>query len=457
MSRLARRLLPILVVLGAPLAANGQAAPGITDAYVNSENPTQILVDFDGEYDAIDARNIHVFEIATGTAIAVTGVNKDNPETPGQKIPISAATIDTGVNLLPPVVDQQLKSGTKPKSRYYIVFVGLTVKEKSQPPVTALVNFEAPSSTPLLYKKASNRADANVYIAGMISGTRGGKTNSSIDLKAEYPFRPSGSWYLAPFVSFKASTSDPNADLNSLVFGLRTDFTRAFALSDDGPADTGSRQAEVRGPRSPDAPPDQWFLRRADGRRASLEPVAPQRNRPFVGYDVGNAFQLEVDRDFRQVNFIHQLKFTLVSRVWQAGALSIYVRPYVGNEIGRSLLSVMDGAAGRLIDRPLAGITVSANIPFEASSIEGLSFDSTYVNRWPLRSEVSQKIDATKARIPFELGTSPKPYWQSQFQVRFSKLFALTVTYENGQLPPLFQKVEHKASLGFTFQQRVER
>lgn len=456
MSRIERGAAALLLLFGLVAQVSAQ----VETAVVESSTHIDIIfkdVSFTGASIIISAA-----EVDAGKRPAVDVVDtKSRDHIPVKEI--QGLDLGSGVQavrivLKVPLIIPKVAAGDKkpPGPRYAIVFYGLVPHGKKEPlPVVSGTATWRPDQfastavepTPVTLKKANARGDANVYVAGMINGSRGTDVGATLDLKLEYPFRHK-SFYYAPFVTMDVSTSNPASDPNRVNFGLRTDYTIPFASF---PESTGQPPAKRQEPGTPDAPPDSWMDK-------ALELAAtPSSQRPFVGLVVGNNVSIESDRDFQQTNLLFTTQLSLVSRSFRARDGYIYFRPYIGHEVGKNLTSPLDDYEGHRVQRAYAGGSITFYVPTGASGIESISFENTYVRRWLFEDEVTIKDNEDKTRSPLFVGTSPKSHFQSTFSFSPTKLFAINITYEYGQQPPLFKKIEHKVSLGFAFQGRAER
>lgn len=252
--------------------------------------------------------------------------------------------------------------------------------------------------------KAEDRNDSNVYLAGSLEGARGGKPNFSADIKIEVPYviNPGKAIDVRPYFNLKSSTAK-NGDSDSLNFGGK--FRIPFNTSNSGP------------------------LR-------------------YVLWEPAGGF--ESDRRFGNVNLITSqlLTFGIPGNAntfkWRARIL-----PYIGFELGRNLKSPVKAAEGRPISRGIVGSTFYLN--YDRSEDSSFSFQVDYVRRFLLRREVSFTKDDDDKLIPLLVGKGPRDYLKATAEYDFSKFTGFTLGYEYGRLPPNFELVNHKYSLGLVF------
>jgi hypothetical protein len=249
--------------------------------------------------------------------------------------------------------------------------------------------------------KAEDRNDSNVYLSGNIEGAKGGKAQYSTDLKIEIPYvlSDSGNFDVRPYFNLKTSTAE-DADPDSMNFGGK------FAIN---------------------------FFNRKDG------PVRYLLFTPAGGF--------EADTSFENVNL-------LTSQVLTCGIPGnkhtfkkrVRILPFIGYEVGRNVKSPVKEAEDRAISRGLVGATFYA--AYDRTEDSGISFQLDYVRRFLLAREISFKKDDNDKFVPVAVGKGPRDYLKATAEYSFSKFAGLALSYEYGSLPPNFELVTHKYSLG---------
>lgn len=275
---------------------------------------------------------------------------------------------------------------------------------------------ETASGDSLSFTAAEGREDANVYLSGEVAGASGEDFEGSVDIKLEYPHRRiigRRTHSFNPFFDLKASTAD-DADPDSMSFGLNWEF----------PA---------------------WRYR-GDNLHAPIRRII-WRNAP----------KIEAERDFDNANFIWESRFRFMSRTYTGPRATLYFRPFVGHELGANLKSPVEEADGRFIYRLMTGTTLNLIFPLQAADLEDISFEASYIRRWPLRREVSFEEDDNGDLQPLPIGTSPRDHVNLKLNFNFTKSFGSTISYEYGELPPSFKLVDHKTSIGLTYKIKVDR
>lgn len=269
-------------------------------------------------------------------------------------------------------------------------------------------------TTSFFPKSPSNgREDSNVYLSGLIEGAKGSKTQFSSDVKLDLPLMSTGFFdEIGPLFNFKLGTSD-EADANSLSFAAK--------------------------------------LRHSHNISRKADPTTHE----FVGPDTriltGLVFDLlpgfESDRRFKNVNTLLGTRLYLVPRV-QGGTHRLYFEPFVGYEIGRNIKSPVKDAEGRGLSRPLAG--GSLYVYLFPKQISGASLQIDYVRRFLLRREIGFTEDDGKL-IPVAVGRGPRDYVKATFGFDLSDFAGVSLSYEYGRLPPNFNLVNSKFSLGLVY------
>ncbi|HEX7176193.1 MAG TPA: hypothetical protein VF240_13105 [Pyrinomonadaceae bacterium] len=277
------------------------------------------------------------------------------------------------------------------------------------PPPTGKAD-DSESGEGLSLTAADGREDANFYVSGEVTRPSGESFFGTVDVLIDYPVKKvieNRVHSYGPFFELKAS-SDPGADPDSLNFG----FNSRFPL---------------------------WRYR------------GPNQSVPFRRLILKNSPKIEAERDFGNVNFVHETRFTLLSKTFLSGSTTFYLRPFAGLEIGKNFVSPLDEAEGRFLIRPLAGSTLNIIFPMARGPIQSIGLEASYIRRWPLRKEIKFEEDDDGELQPVEIGTGPRDYATAKLNFDFSKLYNAFIGYEYGSVPPSFKLVDHKMVIGLTF------
>ncbi len=268
---------------------------------------------------------------------------------------------------------------------------------------------------------SQGRQDSNVYLAGQFEGSNDSKPQFSADIKFDVPFlvnlggepiagSPSRRKVIGvgPYFNLKASTAG-DADANSLDFGGK--FAIPFNISRQNHPRLHKVLTSV-----------QWL--------------------PALGF--------EADRRFDNVNtmFTNTINF-IVPGNRNTFKRRIRFLPFIGFELGRNLKSPVEEAEGRGLARGLVGGSLYIN--FDQSEDKTLSFQVDYVRRFLLRREVTFELDDDQKPVPLVIGKGPRDYLKTTLEYDFSKFAGFTLSYEYGRLPPNYQLVDHKYSLGLVY------
>lgn len=296
----------------------------------------------------------------------------------------------------------------------------LTIKKNAVPPPPGETT-EKPGTNFFPMSASQGREDSNVYISGQLEGANGSKPQFSADLKFDVPFlinvgpkpalgSPSQRKVIGigPYFNLKASTSS-DADADSLSFGGKVAIP--FNVSKENHPGLHKVLTSV-----------QW--------------------RPAFGF--------EADRRFDNVNTIFTNTFNfIVPGNRHTFKRRIRFLPFIGFELGRNLKSPVEEAEDRGIARGLIGGSLYIN--FDQSEDKTVSFQVDYVRRFLLRREVTFTEDDDKKLVPLVIGKGPRDYLKTTFEYDFSKFTGFTLSYEYGRLPPNYELVDHKYSLGLVF------
>ncbi|MGB8508207.1 MAG: hypothetical protein WCD76_07375 [Pyrinomonadaceae bacterium] len=286
-----------------------------------------------------------------------------------------------------------------------LTFLGCSPDNKPASDISfSKLNVKPPSTSTFFPRsKSKGRDDSNVYIQGGIEGARGGKAQFSSDIKIDVPYefktKRKRDTKLGPYFNLKASTAE-GADADSLSTG------------------------------------------------AKLSTIVGTWNSGFVRNLVWSpTVGIEADRRFRNINgVIGNTLYFVTAGNKDTFKKRIYFQPFIGYELGRNFKSPVQEAEGRGISRLNAGGSLYFTIPLQGD--RAFSIQGDYIRRFLLRREVSFKEDDDKKLVLLNVGKGPRDYLKTNFQYDFAKFTALTLSYEYGRLPPNFELVNHKYSLG---------
>jgi hypothetical protein len=361
----------------------------------------EIWVSLDRGFDAEsgkDLGNYILLEVHSGKRLDFVDKNRTNDPTPS----FVSLVLDPGVRL-------------QPTHYYHLYILNLTFGGKPPSgPLQSPVKFgktdkQGNVSQVRSLEAADGRDDANYYFSGEVTRTRGEDFQGSVDVKVEYPFMRTY-WgrvnYFGPSFDFKSS-NDPKGDPDSMNLGF-------------------------------------WW--RARLLRLSV---------PFRYLNWRNSPKIEANRDFKNANFTWESRFSVLSKVWFTQYSKFFFQPFVGVEVGRNLRSPVPEAAHRFLSRPQLGTSANLIFPLGKPGLTEISLEASQIRRWPLQKEVSFKTDSAGALTPLPIGTSPRDYVTVKLNLVFLQGFGSTIGYEWGELPPSFNLVDHKLSIGLTYKAKV--
>ena len=349
-------------------------------------------------------------------------------------------TFTTDAGLIPtdleasPVQVEILLVDEKGKSSY----VTIPVKEVGAP-----ANFqkmvEALKSTT---KEAEDKDSAELYLSGTFTAAVGSKPNWIADAKYErqfffdrFPFS------VAPFV--KLSYDSKPKETDSMSFGVKFLKGFGFSLPKSAPTD-GIASLEY------------GVLTSAYAEQASKAELKRLRRtwskRQY--FDYSGTLQFESDWDFKVNNIItsQELKYLfrpMDSKNLQTRAL---FTPMIGAELGKNIKNPLNlGKPGIVRLKAGAELTIKKDKPFGTSRIKDLVWDSTLVERWFAKSEFAFDKDDDGKLIFKAFGRHPRPHFKSEVSFKFNDYFGPAFSYEWGEEPPLYKKVNHKATVKLVY------
>lgn len=255
--------------------------------------------------------------------------------------------------------------------------------------------------------KASTRDDADIYLSNSFTGASGDKVIYAVDAKLSYPFYINAFdkkvVRLSPLFDLK-TTNNPKADPDTLKIGLET----SFGLIK--PTDT-----------------------------------------LFKGLTWRNSPRIEADRDFDNVNFIFDTRFRAALVLVNNRAATIQAFPFIGTELGKNIESISRKTDGASVTRVYFGSDLHIIFPFQVGDLDILTLDATYIRRFPLKTEVTFRLDDKGVPKNLFIGTNPRDDIQAKLNINFNQFFAGLISYEYGYQPPAFKLVDHKYQIGLVY------
>ncbi len=283
------------------------------------------------------------------------------------------------------------------------------------PSGTPIPDKEDDKKDSLSFTAADGREDANIYVSGQAVASKGNKPNFTGDIKVEIPFRKiigNRVHNFNPFFELKIGQG-PDVDPDTMKLGLNWEF----------PA---------------------WRYRGDDLKF------------PIRRIILKNAPQIEADKDWDNVNFIIDSRLRFMSRTYSGKNVTFYFRPFIGQEFGKNINSPVSEIEGKILYRPLLGTTMNLIFPIQKGGIHNISFEGEYTRRWLLKRETYFEETDDNGVQPLQIGKGPRDYLLTKFNLNFTKSFGLTLSFENGRLPPSFKTVNQKVTFGLTYKIKLD-
>lgn len=296
----------------------------------------------------------------------------------------------------------------------------LKIKKKAGPPKPG-ETAKKPGTNFFPMSPSQGRKDSNVYISGQLEGANGGKPQFSADIKFD-----------VPFLINVGEEPSPGSISRRKVIGIGPYFDLKASTSEDADADSLSFGGKIAIP---------FNISRQNH---------PRLHQVLTSVQWLPAFGFEADRRFGNVNtmFTNTINF-IVPGNRNTFKRRIRFLPFIGFELGRNLKSPVEEAEGRGLARGVVGGSLYIN--FDQKEDKSISFQLDYIRRFLLRQEVTYTLDDDKKLVPLVVGKGPRDYLKATLEYDFSKFTGFTLNYEYGRLPPNYELVDHKYSVGLVY------
>jgi hypothetical protein len=294
---------------------------------------------------------------------------------------------------------------------------------------------------------AEERDDAEFYLAGESITAVGEGPKFSADIKVEREFGASNVPFLyTPF--FELKWSNTKADSDNLGIGIKFSNSFKFAEADNGVTEDFAISNVLQ---------EATTRNTAEKQTPKFTQIKKRRTQAEYFLWEGTA-QIESTFNFRVTNFItsQELKYKLRPTIFRnadgdplgKGNLT----PFIGTELGRNLKSPVERDE-RGIVRLKAGASLNLNInkPFGHSFVQAINWENSFVQRWFVIKEQAYDKDDDGNLILRDFGRRPRSYFSSDLQFKLSDYVGFGMKYEWGQLPPLYEKVNYRLKVGFTY------
>jgi hypothetical protein len=268
---------------------------------------------------------------------------------------------------------------------------------------------------------AKAREDSDFYFAPTLNGSTGTKASYTLDTKFQFrkslmapQFGPGLTYhpaiYFIPGWDIKIS-SDPKQDGNSVNFLV---------------------PLEIVMPVNPSA--------------------FPTLSKVVSGIVSQPGFVAEADKKFHDVNGVFADYGYAVLRGFGGHYLWVSPEPMIGVETGSNLKAQTANTYPHSILRADIGVHLGLNIFQAKTKIKPLfSIEIDYMRRLLLNPEPTYTQDSKGNLVLQSVGTQPRDHVSVKINYNLISYVALTATYEYGQLPPVYTKVDNKFTFGVTF------
>lgn len=266
--------------------------------------------------------------------------------------------------------------------------------------------------------EAKGKADAEFYFAGEILTANGAKPHYTVDVKIEPEisgiapdWKRRADWKIYPAYFYAKYSTNPSADPDSFTFGSRAEWRNTFE-------------------------------------KTSF--VYDKLEIDAIAINFGG--KMESTKNFKNTNVVGETKLTFNFNTWHPikdkPGTSFYFNPYVGVEAGSNIQHEVAKAANQGLFRPVAGINALfyTRLP-NAAPERNFAWETNYVIRWPLMSEVEYNGDGVLTNF----GRRPKDHFETKLIFNLSPYLSPYIGFEWGRLPPNYKLVDQVTKIGFVY------
>lgn len=291
--------------------------------------------------------------------------------------------------------------------------------------------------------KAKGKDDAELYLSGEFSTAVKSKPNWTADIKYEREFGKRGFPFLfAPFVNLKYNNKVKN-DTDKLSFGIRFSNSFGFKVADTEIEEDEPINALLENTQDQKRAPKFTKIKRA------------REQREYFLYRGSGEF--ESDWDFRVNNLITSQEIHyLVKPLFfdDEGVINgkLILTPFIGAELGRNLKNpTIREDLGIARFKAGAVLTLNLDKPIKNFFIKDLTWENKFTRRWFLANEIAYDKNDAGELIEKEFGKKPRSHFMSTLEFKFNDFFGPALIYEWGEVPPLYNKVNHKVKLALVY------
>jgi hypothetical protein len=94
--------------------------------------------------------------------------------------------------------------------------------------------------------------------------------------------------------------------------------------------------------------------------------------------------------------------------------------------------------------------------PIQKAGIYDISFEGEYTRRWLLKREIFFTKSDENGFQPLFVGKGPRDYLLTKLNLDFTKYLGLSISFENGRIPPDFKTVDQKVTVGLTYKIKLD-
>jgi hypothetical protein len=265
---------------------------------------------------------------------------------------------------------------------------------------------KSPPNSVLKVVKSGPKDKSDFYFAGEIVRTSGTKATYSADIKIEPKFGR-GKWTYSPFFNLLANT-DAEADPDSMNLGFKA--TRSFPFHGRAISATGFRS---------------------------------------IYLSLGG--KIEAERDFDNANAIFDPRVTFrATPIAFHDKAILYLKPFIGTELGKNLKSPLAEAEHKPIARGLAGLDLIFDFPIE-KPIDDIVISGSWTRRWLMKRELGFEVNDDKTLSLTQFGRTPRDWIEAKIDFGINKFFAPYIGYEWGQVPPSYKLIDHRVKIGLSY------
>lgn len=291
--------------------------------------------------------------------------------------------------------------------------------------------------------EAEGKDDAELYLSGDVTTAVGSSPNWVVDAKyqPELTFR-GVPVVIAPFFNL-AFNSKVKGDTDKLSFGIKFIKPFKFAARDKSIAMDENVYKVLDNPDFAGSA----FARQSKRARSQRE---------YFQYT--GSLEFESDWDFKVDNLItsQMVQYLLKPKFFSkdSGEVTgkLIFTPFIGAELGRNLKNPLT-TEDRGISRLKAGATLTFNKdkPFGEHFAKKITWETTFTQRWFLLNERAFDKDDDGKLILKAFGRKPRSHFKSSIEFKINDYFGPVLTYEWGEEPPLYEKVNHKMKFGLVY------